>query len=80
MEYINKSTTYQFYLEDDYLDFVNRGMYYSYISDDGGFTLDDANYKFVVIEKEDIGSEYALPREYEGLLSYLKDEGYSCEE
>lgn len=81
LEYINKSTTYKFYSEDDYLDFVNKGLYYSYIpSDNGGFTLDDENFSLIIIEKEEIVGDYFLPTEYEEVLSYYKNNQYVCSE
>jgi hypothetical protein len=83
LEYINKSTTYKFYDEDEYLDFINKGLYYSYLpdeSDDGGFSLDDDTYSFTIIEKEDATIDYFLPTEYEEVLSYYKGKGYSCTE
>ena len=81
LEYVNRSTTYQFYEEEDYLDFVNRGLYFSYLSDENtGFTLDDSTYSFVVIERDDVSTDYSLPTEYEEVLSYYKGEDYSCVE
>ena len=81
LEYINKSTTYKFYSEDDYIDFIDKGLYYTYIPDDnGGFTLDDNNYSLKVIEKETIKDNYSLPTDYEKALKYYKEEGYNCTE
>jgi len=81
LEFINKSTTYKFYEEAEYLDFINKGLYYSYIDlDNGGFTLDNDSYSLIVIEKEETETDYFLPTEYEEVLSYYKNQGYSCSE
>lgn len=81
LEYINKSTTYKFYNEDDYIDFIDKGLYYTYIPDEnGGFTLDDNSHSLKVIEKETIDEDYTLPTDYEESLKYYKEKGYSCTE
>lgn len=81
LRYVNKSTTYKFDLEEEYLDFVNKGIFYSCIPEDNvGYTLEDETYSFIVIEKEEVTSDYSLPTDYEEVLSYYKDKGYECTE
>jgi len=90
LQHINKSTTYKFYKEEEYLDFINKGLFYSYIpeeyiektSEDNslGYRLENDTYSLIVIEKEDTTKDYFLPTEYEEVLSYYKENGYSCTE
>ena len=90
LQYINKSTTYKFYKEEEYYDFINKGIFYSYIPEEYinknpednslGYRIDNDTYSLIIIEKEDTTKDYFLPTEYEEVLSHYKEKGYSCTE
>lgn len=83
LESIDISKLYTFNTEDDYLDFINKGLYYKYMPEsdtEGGWDKDDTAYTFKVITKERVDTSYNKPTNYEEVLSYYKTENYSCEE
>ena len=83
LESIDISKLYTFNTEDDYLDFINKGLYYKYMPESDtevGWDKDDTAYTFKVITKERVDTSYNKPTNYEEVLSYYKTENYSCEE
>lgn len=83
LEKIDTITIYKFHNEKDYQDFINKGTYYKYMPEDdiqGGWDIDDTNYTFKIITKEEVDSSYKKPTGYEEVLSYLKRDGYTCTE
>lgn len=80
---IDNLNSYLFNTTDDYLDFVNRGLYYKYMPDDnteGGYNLDNNTNTYKVTIKETIDETYTEATAYEEVLSVYKSKGYSCTE
>ena len=80
--YINNYNNYVFNNSDDYFDFVSKGLYFKYApnDNDGGYNLDDDKMTYSVSYKENIGSNYSYPTDYEEVLTYYNNAGYVCEE
>jgi len=78
---IDTTNTYKFNTEDDYQDFTHRGVYYKYIpTDDSTPSWDNATYTFKVTYKEVVDSAYNKPKQYEEVINYYSNKGYSCKE
>ncbi len=83
LEYYNTITTYQFFSQEEYQDFISKGTIYRYMPGDeadGGWDKDDQKYLFKVMVKKKIDTSYNLPTNYEEALAHYKKEGYTCEE
>lgn len=83
LDNVKINTTYSFSNEEDYSDFISKGTLYAYVpSEDtsGGFKQDDEKHTFSMIEQIKIDETYNKPTEYEEVLSYYKNEGYTCNE
>lgn len=82
LQYVDVEKDYQF-SKEEYQDFIIRGVYYKYLPSDeknGGYKKDDINYTFKIMYKEEINTSYSEPKTYEEVLSYYKNEGYTCRE
>ena len=83
LQNINTSKVYKF-TENDYLDFINKGLLYQYMPDNnnGGWDKDDTEHTFSIYIKEDVKNDtsYKDPKDYEGALINIKNNGFSCEE
>lgn len=75
-------TNYYQFTESNYNDFILKGTIYKYTpsKDKGTWTKDDNNYTFTTTTKEIIDTSYNLPTNYEEVLSYSKNNGYTCTE
>lgn len=83
LESVDINNLYKFQTEDSYLDFINRGLYYRYMPDEnteGGWSQDDEAHTFKIITKDRVDTAYNKPTNYEEVLSYYKNEGYTCQE
>ena len=83
LENIDTLNSYVFNTTNDYLEFVNKGLYFKYMpgdDEDGGYSLDDENNTYKITTKEKIDEEYAEATAYEEVLTYYKSKGYTCEE
>ena len=83
LEIIDKTELYKFQTEEDYLDFINKGLYYRYMpnsEEEGGWNKDDDAHTFKIITKDRISTSYTKPVNYEEVLTYYKNEGYECNE
>ena len=83
LDNVKINTTYNFSNEEDYSNFISKGTLYAYIpSEDtlGGTKQDDEKHTFSMIEQIKIDETYNKPTEYEEVLSYYKNEGYTCNE
>lgn len=83
LQNIDNLSQYVFKTSEDYQDFVNKGIYFKYQPEEnnnGGFTLDDETYTYKITYKEYIDDNYSYPTNYEEVLSYYKEKGYTCEE
>ena len=82
LESIDTTINYQF-TEEAYQNFIIKGLYYKYLPDDGqegGYKQDDENYTFKIMMTEEIDTSYNKPTAYEEVLSYYKNQGYTCTE
>lgn len=81
LESINTTLNYQFNSES-YQDFILRGTIHKYVpsSIEGTWTKDDNNYTFKTITKEIVDTSYNKPTDYEEVLSYYKNKGFTCTE
>ena len=82
LESIDTTTIYQFD-EEGYQEFIMKGLYYRYLPDDGqegGYKQDDENYTFKIMMTEKVDTSYNKPTAYEEVLSYYKNQGYTCSE
>ena len=82
LESIDTTTIYQFD-EEGYQEFIIKGLYYRYLPDDGqegGYKQDDENYTFKIMMTEKVDTSYNKPTAYEEVLSYYKNQGYTCSE
>lgn len=81
---IDVDVLYKFEDEDSYLDFINKGLYYTYMPDDidanGETFQNNLEYTFRLKAEEMVGSSYDKPTNYEEVLSYYTKEGYTCDE
>lgn len=83
LDNVKINTTYNFNSEEDYNSFIIEGTYYAYLPDGdalGGTKQDDEKHTFSMIEQIKIDETYNKPTEYEEVLSYYKNEGYTCNE
>lgn len=84
LESIDIVQAYKFMTEDSYLDFINKGLYYKYMPDEddanGGYKFYDDSYTYQMTMKEYVDIAYDKPTNYEDVLAYYKDDGYSCNE
>ena len=82
LEYIDELSRYVFFDEDEYFDFINKGLMYKYLADEeAGYSQDESTFSFSITKKVDATSDsYVLPTEYEDVLSYYVKDGYSCTE
>lgn len=75
---------YKFNNEDDYLEFINKALYYKYMPDNsdtlGGWKKDDNAHTFKMTEKINIDEDYNEPTDYEEILATAKKDGYTCNE
>jgi len=73
-----KEITYLFIDNDKYYDFKEKNLQYKYLKDSGNekFIDEDLSYKLFVDYK--LNNEYLLPKGYDELFDYYKNNGYSC--
>lgn len=76
---IDTTMMYQF-TEDDYQDFIMRGTYYKYMENSEDWDKNDEEFTFKVVTKKMIDTSYNKPTDYEEVLFYYKNEGYTCTE
>lgn len=81
---VNIDVLYRFSDENNYLDFINKGLYYTYMPDDiktdGETFQNNEEYTFRLKTNELVDSSYDKPTNYEEVLSYYTNEGYTCDE
>ena len=82
LETIETLESYVFSNNDDYLDFINKGLYYKYMSSDnnGGYKQEDENNTFKITTQEKVDISYKEAINYEEVLTSYKSKGYSCDE
>lgn len=84
LQTIKKNTRYKFSDEEEYLNFINKGLYYKYMPEtsdnNGGWSSDDDKLEFKMIEKNNITESYSGATEYEDVLAEAKSDGYTCSE
>ena len=83
LEYIDELSRYTFFNEDEYYDFINKGLMYKYLGEEEGtgYSQDESTYSFSITKKVDATrDDYLLPIEYEDVLRYYENDGYSCVE
>lgn len=84
LQTIKKNTRYKFSDEEEYLNFINKGLYYKYMpnadGDNGGWSSDDDKLEFKMIEKNNITESYSGATKYEDVLAEAKSDGYTCSE
>lgn len=83
LEKIDITKLYRFNSEEEYYDFINTGTYYKYMKDEnteGGWDKidEELTFKTTEINRVDIG--YKKPTYYEEVLSYYKNDNYTCNE
>ncbi len=72
---------YYFNNESQYYDFINSGTYYKYMpEEEGGWDKNDEDYTFTTTEIIRIETGYNKPTDYEEVLSYYKNDNFTCEE
>lgn len=81
---IDSVTLYRFDSEDNYFNFINNSLYYKYMpnGDDtiGGWTPDNENYTFKMIENIEVDEGYDGATNYEEILASSRKAGYTCNE
>ena len=82
LETIDSLESYVFSTNDDYLEFINKGLFYKYMPTDnnGGYKQEDENNTFKLTTKEKVDASYKEAINYEDILANFKSKGYSCEE
>lgn len=84
LQNLKKNTKYKFSNEEEYLNFINKGLYYKYMpetsDDNGGWSSDDDKLEFKMIEKTSITESYSGATKYEDVLAEAKSDGYTCSE
>ena len=78
LEYVNISSKYTFLYEDEYNDFMDRSLYYNYLKDDSGFSTNNDELSFTILERVEIDEDYSQPTNYEEALNYYKKKNYDC--
>lgn len=75
---IDINTDYVFNDINYYNEFKNKSYFYKYIEEADTYKFDDTNYTYRVFSKVDVNTDYFLPDNEEELISYFKNDGYSC--
>ena len=73
-----KVITYIFDDSDNYYDFKERNLQYQYLNDSGLENFDESTLNYQLYVDYDLGKIYTLPRDYDELYDYYKNNGYSC--
>ena len=81
---VDAVTLYRFDSEENYLNFINKALYYKYMPDGsdttGGWTPDDEAHTFKMIEKIEVDEGYDDSTNYEEVLAVSRKDGYTCNE
>lgn len=73
-----KEISYVFGDNDIFYDFKEKNLQYKYLNETGLEKFDDDTLTYTLYINYDLVNDYKLPRDYEELVNYYKNNGYSC--
>ena len=73
-----KEITYSFKDLDKYYEFKEKNLNYEYLADSGEEKFNDEELSYKLFVDYNLSNEYELPRGYDELYDYYKNNNYSC--
>lgn len=77
---IDITSDYVFSDTDYYNEYKDNGYFYQYMNNGDTYKFDDTTYTYRVFSKIDTSGDYFMPTKLDELISYYKDNNYSCKE